>query len=133
KPGQVLYVEVGGVPFNGGGASIEGGSGGGAPDVRTISMGAEPSPSDEASLDSRLLVAAGGGGRNQFVGGCAGGAGGDAEGKGTNGATCEFEGGEGGGAGEANKGGKGGQGWFLDIEFPGWTGRQGQLGIGGTA
>ena len=39
-----------------------GGGGGGASDVRTVSIGAEPSPGGELSLESRLLVAAGGGG-----------------------------------------------------------------------
>ena len=83
-PEEVLFVEVGGVPFNGGGASTHGGGGGGASDVRTVSIGAEPSPGNEASLNSRLLVAAGGGGGGrQNLGGtepiCPGGAGGAAE------------------------------------------------------
>jgi hypothetical protein len=47
-PEQVVYVEVGGMTFNGGGTSEFGGSGGGASDVRTVSIGAEPSPGNEA-------------------------------------------------------------------------------------
>jgi len=84
-PGQVLYVEVGGVggqgfagssfnfgtsAFNGGGpggvqsamgGGDSGGGGGGASDVRTVSCGTA-CPGDSVSLASRLLVAAGGGG-----------------------------------------------------------------------
>jgi hypothetical protein len=84
-PGEVLYVEVGGVgaqgfaassfnfgtsAFNGGGpgggqtamgGGDSGGGGGGASDVRTVSCGIA-CPGDAASLASRLLVAAGGGG-----------------------------------------------------------------------
>ena len=71
KAGESLYVEVGGnggpgkeapgvAPraFNGGGPSESGDGGGGASDVREVSIGAEPSPGNEASLKSRLLVAA---------------------------------------------------------------------------
>ena len=137
KPEQALYVEVGGVPFNGGGASEHGGKGGGASDVRTVSIGAEPSPGNEASLNSRLLVAAGGGGggledfleRHQ----CAGGAGGAAEEKGANGTSCGFTGGEGGGAGEANKGGAGGTGYAETTPSGEFEGKPGQLGVGGGA
>jgi hypothetical protein len=84
-PGEVLYVEVGGVgaqgfasssfnfgtsAFNGGGPGGDqtamgggdsGGGGGGASDVRTVSCGTA-CPADAASLASRLLVAGGGGG-----------------------------------------------------------------------
>src|ERR1051325_2038861 len=76
-PGQFLFVEVGGAGgdgaggsgsagWNGGraggtGAVGNGGGGAGASDVRTVSC--VPScPGDPASLSSRLLVAAGGGG-----------------------------------------------------------------------
>src|SRR5271165_2925824 len=97
SPGEVLYVEVGGVPFNGGGSSSlleEGGKGGGASDVRTVSIGTEPSPGNEASLNSRLLVAGGGGGGganwSAFEVTCAGGAGGGAEENGTDGTSCGF-------------------------------------------
>src|SRR5262249_10222433 len=61
-PGEKLYVEVGGIPFNGGGPAQRSPSGGGASDVRTESIGTEASPGNKASLESRLLVAAGGGG-----------------------------------------------------------------------
>jgi hypothetical protein len=135
KPEQALYVEVGGVPFNGGGTSEHGGKGGGASDVRTVSIGAEPSPGNEASLNSRLLVAAGGGGggfedflkRHQ----CAGGAGGAAEEKGANGTSCGFTGGEGGYAGEANKGGAGGTGYNMLVPESTYNGQAGRLGGGG--
>jgi len=88
SPGQVLYVEVGGMGtvssgvatpaaggWNGGGAAaaegvdtdqatqfVPGGSGGGATDIRTVSCGSGGCPGTTASLDSRLLVAGGGGG-----------------------------------------------------------------------
>lgn len=142
-PGQVLNVEVGGAPnggakcypgvqclggFNGGGKSVFGGGGGGASDVRTVSIGAEPSPGNEASLESRQLVAAGGGG-----GGAenppfclppfpAGGHGGNAQEKGGDGQSCDpplF--GHGGGAGTGAEGGAGGS------EFA----AQGGFGTGG--
>jgi hypothetical protein len=134
-PEQVLYVEVGGVPFNGGGVSL-GGKGGGASDVRTVSIGAEPSPGNEASLDSRLLVAAGGGGGGfqNFDGlakTCPGGPGGGAEEKGVDGTSCIFPGGGGGGAGEAGKGGTGGAGFAGFIPTPGLDGKAGLLGDGG--
>src|SRR5437588_4439082 len=70
-PGEVLYVEVGGNAqnagpdtnpgFNGGGpaSTVQGGNGGGASDVRTVSR---PTFDSAQSLASRLLVAAGGGG-----------------------------------------------------------------------
>jgi hypothetical protein len=143
KPEDVLYVEVGGIPFNGGGSSEGGGSGGGASDVRTVSIGVAPSPGNKASLESRLLVAAGGGGgggNDMFVEACAGGRGGNAEEKGANASDCKGidakgKGGEGGGAGEASKGGAGGKGYFLEeLEPPSSsrTGKEGQLGVGGA-
>ena len=88
RPGQVLYVEVGGsgadaTPngvggfnggvggFNGGGAGGSlangGGGGGGASDVRTVPMGA-----GATSLNSRAIVAGAGGGGGQQAGGDAG-------------------------------------------------------------
>jgi hypothetical protein len=137
KPEQVLYVEVGGAPFNGGGLSRgNGGSGGGASDARTVSIGAEPSPGNEASLLSRLLVAAGGGGggnRDDFFGRCPGGAGGAAEEKGANGTNCGEKPGEGGGAGKAKEGGAGGKGYEREREIgPPWLGEAGRLGVGGA-
>jgi hypothetical protein len=133
KPEQVLYVEVGGVPFNGGGSSSESGSGGGASDVRTVSIGAQPSPGDEASLNSRLLVAAGGGGGGNAdtTENCAGGRGGNAEEKGANGENCGLPPGEGGGAGEAKKGGAGGTGYGGSLPFSPANGGAGKLGVGG--
>jgi hypothetical protein len=136
KPDQMLYVEVGGVPFNGGGGSRKGGKGGGASDVRTVSIGAEASPGDEASLNSRLLVAAGGGGggfKNLFEGPtCAGGAGGAAGENGKEGESCGvFRGGGGGGGGEASKGGAGGLGYVIGNPFSRFDGQPGELGVGG--
>jgi hypothetical protein len=139
KPEQVLYIEVGGLPvrgagcisaaclggFNGGGSSRAGGGGGGASDVRTVSIGAEPSPGNKASLESRLLVAAGGGGGGEAClvppSHAAGGAGGDASAPGGNGGNCGTAGGEGGGAGKETEGGEGGK--------P--SGKAGTLGTGG--
>jgi hypothetical protein len=139
KPEQVLYIEVGGLPvggarcisaaciggFNGGGSSTFGSGGGGASDVRTVSIGAEPSPGNKAALQSRLLVAAGGGGGGEA---ClvapshpAGGAGGDAATPGGNGGNCGIAGAEGGGAGKETEGGGGGKPF----------GKAGTLGMGG--
>jgi hypothetical protein len=137
KPEEVLYVEVGGLPFNGGGSSKEGGSGGGASDVRTVSIGAEPSPGNKASLESRLLVAAGGGGGGdanflRLKSTCPGGAGGNAEEKGANGTSCGEKPGEGGGAGEPSKGGAGGKGYAFESPESKADGETGRLGVGGA-
>ncbi len=137
-PGDTLYVEVGGAPtgggncfsgvtcvggFNGGGSSRSGGGGGGASDVREV-------PRDQSgSLDSRLIVAAGGGGSGQGTF-CRpnstvfrGGAGGDAGSNGGNGEKCiTVSGGTGGGAGSQTAGGAGGS--------P--DGQSGLLGQGGN-
>ncbi len=144
KPGEVLYVEVGGVTsqggfcfpvvcsgFNGGGSS-EFGAGGGASDVRSVSIGADPSPGNGASLESRLLVAAGGGGgglSEEDHKPCQGGAGGGAEENGANGTNCGFVPGEGGGAGKAGGGGAGG----ADGESEALEAQGGELGSGGSA
>jgi uncharacterized repeat protein (TIGR01451 family) len=145
-PGHTLYVEVGGnvvgfgsvargESFNGGGRGFGNNSmGGGASDVRTISIGGV-SPGGEESLNSRLLVAAGGGGGGRAAG-CAssGGGGGNAEEGGTLGPTCEgFTGGGGGGAGEAGKGGAGGQGYEEGSPESRLSGGGGELGKGGGA
>jgi hypothetical protein len=128
--GQKLFVNVGGAPtsgscgfgvacnggFNGGGTSMFGG-GGGASDVRTVSRD-QPN-----SLESRLIVAGGGGGSgaNQS---CPGGAGGDAGSAGGDGASScsNTAGGTGGGAVGQNAGGAGG--------IP--LGGNGSLGQGGN-
>lgn len=140
-PEETLYVEVGGPPaggdcyfelrcvggFNGGGTSFFGGGGGGASDVRTISIGAEPSPGNKASLESRLLVAAGGGGGSEpGVSLCFpepfGGNGGNAQESGGDGGVCAAgEPGRGGGAGKETAGGAGGS----------ELGEAGSLGVGG--
>ena len=137
-PGDTLYVEVGGAPtvggncfsgvacvggFNGGGSTRSGGGGGGASDVR------EQARDQSGSLDSRLLVAAGGGGSGQGTF-CRpnstvfrGGAGGDAGSNGGNGEKCvTVSGGTGGGAGGQTDGGAGGS--------P--DGQSGSLGQGGN-
>ena len=123
-PGQVVYVEVGGSGgspvggFNGGGDSgtrngISVYGGGGASDVRTLPMSA-----GVISLNSRLIVAAGGGGSGYPAapGGDAGAAGGSAPNSSV-----------GGGAGTQIAGGAGG----CDALQMG-CGMGGSLGIGGT-
>lgn len=125
-PGQVLYVEVGGVGqstgggFNGGGndGSFSRG-GGGASDVRTL-----PGSDGTPSLDSRLIVAAGGGGNGlSYSGGdagaqgslpdCGGGAGtADTGGAGVNGGTSGSLGTGGDGYGGQDGGGGGGGGLY---------------------
>ena len=114
RPGQVLYVEVGGsgadaTPngvggfnggvggFNGGGAGGSlvngGGGGGGASDVRTVPMGA-----GATSLNSRAIVAGAGGGGGQQAGGDAGSDG--ASGTAGGGAGTQTGGGSAGGTGD---------------------------------
>jgi hypothetical protein len=123
-PGQVLYVEVGGSGgspaggFNGGGDSgtrngISVSGGGGGSDVRTLPMSA-----GVISLNSRLIVAAGGGGSGYPAapGGDAGAAGGSAPNSSV-----------GGGAGTQTAGGAGG----CDALQVG-CGMEGSLGVGGT-
>lgn len=140
RAGETLYVEVGGNAtgacgaidspngfiaavchggFNGGGGSSGyGGGGGGASDVRT-----EPRV-DPASLGTRLMVAAGGGGGGASAGcspgaGPGGNAGHDAEG------GCVSPGvAQGGKAGSGSAGGAGGSG-------TGTRGENGELGVGG--
>jgi hypothetical protein len=121
KPGEILYVEVGGSGgsggplspggFNGGGEGA--GGGGGASDVRTLPR------SEGLFTDSRLLVAAGGGGSGTSgsEGAGAGGAAGEAGGSIPNN--------EGGGAGGSSSGGSGGSGGCV-------PGASGELGLGGA-
>jgi hypothetical protein len=121
KPGEVLYVEVGGEGGGGGPASPGGfngggegaGGGGGASDVRTAPRSAGLFP------DTRLPVAAGGGGAGSF-GAAGAGAGGAAEEAGGS-----ISGNEGGGAGTAGSGGSGGEGGCV-------AGAAGELGLGGA-
>jgi hypothetical protein len=119
SPGQLLYVEVAGNGesaanggaggFNGGGVSggSDAGGGGGASDLRTLPRTSGLSP------DSRLIVAAGGGGAAEGTGGAAG----------SDGAIGNAPG-EGGGAGSSIAGGAHGTGGCGD-------GGDGQLGLGG--
>ena len=106
----VLYVEVGGTGdgFNGGGAP----NGGDASDVRLLPR------AQSDSLNSRVIVAGGGGGVASFAGGDAGadGSGGSAGGKagtstagGAGGVPCSGCGGSG-GAGSLGQGGAGAKG-----------------------
>jgi hypothetical protein len=107
----VLYVEVGGTGagFNGGGAP----NGGDASDVRLLPRAAAD------SINSRVLVAAGGGGDGNYAGGDAGSDGGG--------------GGMGGKAGTATAGGAGGQGNPPETCTNGQAGSLGQGGSGGAA
>jgi hypothetical protein len=122
--GEVLYVEVGGYGFNGGGlATSGGGNGGDASDVRTIAM-AEPE-----SAGSRLLVAAGGGGGGGVWLDGTGGVGGNAGSPGTNATSVDpGTGGAAGGAGALTGGGAGGASCGLGP----WTGGSGGFDFGGT-
>jgi hypothetical protein len=122
KPGQVLYVEVGGEGVGGGGQANPGGfngggegagGGGGASDVRTNPR------SEGLSPDTRLIVAAGGGGAGSF-GAAGAGAGGNAEEAGES-----IPSNEGGGAGTSSGGGFGGSGGCV-------AGLTGELGLGGA-
>ena len=137
RPGEVLYVEVGGagqqVPgpgpggWNGGGNGPGGGGGGGgASDVRTVPC-VTVCPGNAASLGSRLVVAAGGGGAGTGplpgAGGAADRAGGDATGSG----------GSGGAAGKLAAGGHGGAGAPSNVaSLAGVAGNDGTIAQGGA-
>jgi hypothetical protein len=125
-PGNTLYVEVGGNGGNGASASAAGGfngggdggfgstpgaGGGGASDVRTTAR------ATSGSLNTRVLVAAGGGG------GCALATGGGPGGAGGDGANVDTAGGAG---ATVTAGGAGGSSSDAD------DGSQGTLGVGGT-
>ena len=127
-PGQTLYVEVGGNGkdgdlggtggFNGGGdggGNGEASGGGGASDVRTSPLAAGLAP------DTRLIIAAGGGGAGG-LGESNPGGGGDAESPGEDEETGIDQGG---GPGTQEEGGAGGFGCNE-------TGEEGILGFGGA-
>ena len=130
RPGQTLYVLVGGIGtsavsgggedgFNGGGARDplgQGGGGGGASDIRTCSIHATCD-----TLASRLVVAAGGGGGGGLVHPLEGGFGGGTDGDFYQGAGSPAGAGGGGGATLTAGGAAGG---------PGAT--RGRLGVGGS-
>jgi hypothetical protein len=121
-PGELLYVEVGAAGFNGGGFPREGGgAGGGASDVRTVSVGAA------GTLESRLLVAGGGGGGGGSWERGVGGVGGNAGSAGNSGIDEQGHvSGGGGGATEVAPG----AGADLCNELI-WAGEGGTLGAGG--
>jgi hypothetical protein len=133
--GQLLYIEVGGIGsdgsmaihgpggFNGGGNGGDGtnllgggGGGGGASDVRTVSR------SEVTSINSRLVIASGGGG--------SGGSGATGNGGGIGGGG--YEGGSG-GAGTAGAGGGGAGGPGATQGGPGGNGTLGFGGLGLSA
>jgi hypothetical protein len=144
--GEVLYVEVGGIGgtqfggFNGGGA----GGGGDASDVRTCSTSAAPCPDGSRdSLDSRLLIAGGGGAPGMNFPGPPG-PGGDAARDGAPGGNgtpyTPGTAGYGGGGGSRMAGGAGGAGATANppdptcesVFPPGMAGLAGGSGIGGA-
>jgi hypothetical protein len=138
-PGEQLFVEVGGdgsafePGYNGGGPGVQGsGSGGGASDVRTCSVSV---CAEAASLDSRLLVAAGGGGagRDGLAGSAAeGGEGGGAGDRGQKGSPDgPAKGGLGGGGAETSAGGAAGMDSSGAPAETGTLGRGGEGGEGG--
>src|SRR3954471_9425079 len=139
-PGQTLYVEVCGWPaltaaggFNGGGTLGLGGTGagagGGASDLGTCASATCPL----ASLDTRLVVAAGGGGAGGrgLSGSALGGVGGSWEGAGADGTGTSA--GHGGGAGTPTAGGLGGTSTCFSSPQPaGLVGHRGGGGDGGV-
>ncbi len=155
KPGETLYVEVGGPGgegylagagaggFNGGGDTFEqfntvsagsGGGGGGASDLRAVSC-AGSCPGPPVSLASRQLVAAGGGGgggSGGWVAGAGGGVHGAAAASGSAGATGGGASpGTGGLGGSSGLGGMGGSGGPCNGD-DGAIGNSGQGGSGGV-
>jgi hypothetical protein len=139
-PGEILYVEVGGAGasqaggWNGGGAggSSGAGGGGGASDVRAISC-RSGCPGANASLDSRLAVAAGGGGGgdNGLPPGTSG-AGGSAGSPGANGGNGGGSGGTPGTLAAGGAGGAGGIGDSVQVPTRGPAGQDGAVGQGGA-
>ncbi len=115
-PGEILYVEVGGVGSNGAGhGAFSAGAGGGASDVRT-----SPAVEGLAPTDPRLLVAGGGGGGGDGFPGDVGGVAGSAPTGGT-------PSGRGGGPGGSGSGGSAGR------SDTGCSAAQvGGLGVGGA-
>jgi hypothetical protein len=147
-PGEVLFVEVGGLGgdgslggigiggFNGGGtstAAVPGGGGGGATDLRTCSAASIVCSGGVDSLDTRLLVAPGGGGGGAFGhrGQLDGGEGASAEFQGSSGETDGCASGEtsggGGFGGTLLAGGQGG----TAGNNGGSPGQSGAFGVGG--
>jgi len=126
--GSTLYIEVGGTGqdasgnvanaaggWNGGGnasfgSGQAGGGGGGASDVRTSSR------TNAGSLNTRLVVGAGGGGAGNYD---------DGGGAGQNGVGTQYQAGAGGRAGTGSAGGAGGNGGSIG------GGGNGSLGQGG--
>ncbi|MCW2736652.1 Ig-like domain-containing protein [Nocardioides sp.] len=137
EPGDVLYVRVGGAGlsgaggWNGGGNPVAGSNGasfggGGATDLRTCGA----SDTDCSPLDSRILVAAGGGGAGGISGG------GDTAAGDAGAAAPDYAGvrgpAGGGGAGTASAGGAGG----VDASYANGgrgNGNAGTYGAGGSA
>jgi hypothetical protein len=149
QPGQVLFIEVGGVGgngalggegaggFNGGGRSasaVPGGGGGGATDIRSCSIAAFPCTGAADSLASRLLVAGGGGGGGSLGLGAqaSGGEGGAANANGNTGqnANCNPGNTPGGGGGAGGQGAGGAGGLAGNNAGPG---SMGVLGFGGSS
>jgi hypothetical protein len=148
-PETTLFVNVGGNGDNGDGgfnggadggataASFEGGGGGGASDVRTVSR------SSLGTLESRLIVAGGGGGAGTNGGSCngnpsaTGGVGGNAgSGGSTAGGASVAARGSGGGAGTQAQGGSAGSagtGGSFGNATPGIIGSLGSGGQGGAS
>jgi uncharacterized repeat protein (TIGR01451 family) len=132
--GQVLYVEVGQAPDSAStpiGARPMAFNGGGASDVRTTSIAAVPDSALTTANDSRLIVAAGGGGHSEPEGTVTeppANAGADALP-----ATASDAQGQGGFAGTQTAGGAGGQGAFGPCAgYIGGSGSDGSLGQGGN-
>jgi hypothetical protein len=145
EPGQAVWVLVGGnangteggynggagLPFNG---YALGGGGGGATDIRRIY------PGDSGSLESRLIVAGGGGGagglgngsgvKPNAAGGDAGATGGRAESAGSD--NTVGSGGYGGAAGGPSSGGNGGEGGYPYESGCGAHGGNGATGTPGS-
>jgi hypothetical protein len=129
RPGEILFVFVGGQGngaiggFNGGGAPGAGPSGsngyggGGASDIRER----------DDTMKDRILVASGGGGQGDYGADGQGGAGGGATG-GIGGGYGSY--GQGGGGGTQSRGGQGGAGG--EDDHPGSPGNSGTLGNGGN-
>ena len=139
KPGQKLYVFVGGSGrhggFNGGGAgginsggygSYDGNPGGGASDVRTGGN----------MVNDRIIVAAGGGGAGDAVRAynySSGGNGGGLVGKPGGAGSSDSGGGGGGGTqSQGGSGGAGGPGCGTSCGGKGQPGESGALGVGGS-
>lgn len=117
-PGQTLYISVGAIPTSNTSATYN------ASDIRTNNAGL----TNMTSLQSRLIVAGGGGNGSNGTNGVSSNGKGGAGGGTTGGAGSKAQNANGGGGGTQSAGGAGG----IHGDFYGVDGQNGTLGLGGV-